>query len=78
VAVEDRSQWIGDLAGRERAGRDLVDERPEEVEVSPVDQRDSDWGSTKLENGLESAEASADDDNPSLLLTAPLDNALGA
>ena len=34
VALEDRAQRIGDLAGRERAGGDLVDERLEEVEVA--------------------------------------------
>ena len=37
--LEDRAQRISDLARRQRARRDLVGERLEEVEVPPVDQR---------------------------------------
>ena len=77
VALEDRSQRIGDLAGRQCPGRDLVGERLEEVKVPPVDERDLDRSSTKFENGLKSAEASADDDHP-VLLAAILDDAFGA
>ena len=40
VALEHRPQRIGDLARRQRAGRDLVGQRLEQVEVAPVDQRD--------------------------------------
>jgi hypothetical protein len=36
VALEDRAQGIGDLARRERPGRDLVGERLEEMEVAAV------------------------------------------
>jgi hypothetical protein len=39
VALEDSPKRIGDLAGRERPGRDLVGERLEEMEVAAVDER---------------------------------------
>ena len=63
VALEDRPQRIGDLAGRQRAGGDLVGERLEEVEVSPVDQRHLHWVPAKLQRSLQAAEASADHDH---------------
>ena len=56
-------QWIRDLAGRERAGRDLIGQRLEQVEVPPVDQRHVDRRPAKLLDGLEPAEAAADDDD---------------
>ena len=44
MPLEDRPERIGDLAGGERTGRDLVGERLEEVEVPPIDERDLDRG----------------------------------
>ena len=40
LAAEDRPQRLGDVAGRHRAGRDLVEQRREQVVVAPVDERD--------------------------------------
>ena len=48
VALEDRAERIGDLAGRERPGRDLVGERLEEMEVAAVDERDLDRRTPQL------------------------------
>ena len=63
VALEDRPQRIGDLARRERAGRHLIGERLEEVEVPPVDERHLDRRTPKRERRLQPAEAAADDDD---------------
>ena len=63
VALEDRAQRLGDLARRERTGRDLVGERLEEVEVAPVDERDLDGRTPQLQDGLDPAEATADHDD---------------
>ena len=63
VALEDRTQRIRDLAGGERAGRDLVGEWLEEVEVPPIDERHVDRGAPEPEGGLEPAETAADDDD---------------
>ena len=64
VALEDRAQRIRDLARRQRAGRDLVGQRLEQVEVAPVDERDLHVCPPQPERGLESAEAAADDRRP--------------
>ena len=63
VTLEDRPQRIGDLAGRERSGRDLVGERLEEVEVPSIDERDLDRRPPQPERRLEAAEAAPDDDH---------------
>jgi hypothetical protein len=63
VALEDRAERIGDLAGRERPGRDLVGERLEEMEVAAVDERDLDRRTPQLRDRLEPTETSPDDDD---------------
>jgi hypothetical protein len=63
VALEDRSERIGDLTGRKRPGRDLVGERLEEMEVAAVDERDRDRRTPQLRDGLQAPETSADDDD---------------
>ena len=63
VALEDRAERIGDLAGRERARRNLVGERLEEMEVAAVDERDLDRRTPQLRDRLEAAETAADDDD---------------
>ena len=70
--LEDRAQRIRDLAGRERAGRHLVGQRLEEVEVPPVDERHLDRRPPQLQRGLEPAEAAADHDHAVGAALAPL------
>ena len=63
-ALEDRAQRRRDLARRQRAGRHLVDERLEEVEVPPVDQRHLEVVVlAQLVDRLQPAEAAADHDH---------------
>ena len=42
LAAEDRAERVADLAGGQRAGRHLVGQRLEEMEVAAVDERDLD------------------------------------
>ena len=63
MALQDRAQRIGDLAGRERARGDLVGERLKEVEVAPVDERDLHGRPLEVQRGLEPAEAAPDHDD---------------
>ena len=63
VALEDRPQRIGDFAGRQRAGRDLVGQRLEQVEIPAIDERDLHRCPAQPERGLKPAEAAADDDD---------------
>ena len=63
IALEDRAERIGDLAGRKRPGRDLVGERLEEMEVAAVDERDLDRRTPQPRDRPEAAEPSADDDD---------------
>jgi hypothetical protein len=63
VALEDRAQGIGDLARRERPGRDLVGERLEEMEVAAVDERHLDRRTPQLRHRPQAAETSTDDDD---------------
>ena len=64
LAPEDGAERVGDLARRQRAGRDLVGERLEEVEVAAIDEREIDRRRGELQRGLQAAEAAADDDDP--------------
>ena len=64
LALQHRAQWCSDLGRRERAGRDLVDERLEEVEVLPVNERHVDRSASEPANRLQTSEAAANDDNP--------------
>ena len=64
VAPEDGAERVGDLAGRQRAGRDLVGEWLEEVEVASINDREVDRRSGKVLCSLESTEPAADDDHP--------------
>jgi hypothetical protein len=63
VALEDRPQRIRDLARRQRAGRDLVGQRLEQMEVAAVDERDLHGRVPHSARSLEPAEAAADDDD---------------
>jgi len=54
-------QRRGDLVGRQHARRHLVRQRLEEVEVAAIDQGHVHGRVAQRENGLEAAEAAADD-----------------
>jgi hypothetical protein len=62
-ALEHLAKRRRDLGRRERARRDLIGERLEEVEGLPVDERHVDRGAPELADRLEPAEAAADDDD---------------
>jgi hypothetical protein len=53
----------GDLAGCERGGRDLVEQRLEQMMIAAVDQRDLDGSARKPVGRFQPAEAGADDDD---------------
>ena len=59
--AEDRAQGIGDVAGIEQAGRHLVEEGSEEVEVMPVEQQHLHGRAVQLAGAGEAAEAGSDD-----------------
>ena len=61
LAAQDLPQRHRHLDGRERAGRDLVGERLEEVEVLAVDERHVDVRAAQAAHGEQAAEAAADD-----------------
>ena len=63
LALEQSAQRRGDLRGGERAGRGLVQQRLEEMEVALVDERDLDRRPAKPAHRLEAGEAAADDDD---------------
>ena len=53
----------GDLGGCQRGGRDLIEQRLEQMMVAAVDQRDADRRAREPKRRFQSAEAGADDDN---------------
>ena len=63
MSAEQTAERVGDLRGRERPGGDLIRERLEQVEVTPVDKRDPDRQMGEVKRGLKSAESAADDDD---------------
>ena len=65
VASQDRAERLRDVAGRDRAGRDLVEQRREQVEVAAVDDGQVDARvPAELAGGVEPAEAAPDDQDP--------------
>ena len=62
LLAEDRAQRLGDVAGRQRARRDLVQQRLEQVEVAPVDERQADLGiDAEAARGVQPGEPATDD-----------------
>ena len=61
--AQDVPQRRRDLTGREDAGRDLVQQRLEQVVVAPVDQRDVDRQLSEEPARRQATEAAADDDD---------------
>ncbi len=65
LAAQDAPQGLGDLARGQGAGRDLVQERLEEVEVPAIDERDLDTSvSAEALGSVQATEATTDDDDP--------------
>ncbi len=64
LPLQDLTQWQRNLDRGERARRDLVDERLEEEEVLPVDERHVGVRLAEAADGEQPAEASAHDDDP--------------
>ena len=71
LPAEDRAQRGGDLGRRERAGRDLVDERLEERVVLAVDERHLDRRAAQAADRLQAREAAADHDHRGAPLMPP-------
>src|SRR5581483_6749556 len=63
VAAEDAADRRADFAGRERAGRDLIEERLEEMEVAAVDERDVDRRMSEIARRIEPAEPAAENED---------------
>ena len=64
LLAQDRAQRLGDVAGRQRAGRDLVEQRLEEVEVAPVDQGQAHLRvDPEAARGVQAGEPATDDDH---------------
>ena len=63
LAAEDGAERRGDLAGRERAGGDLIEKRLEEMEIAFVDESDGCVGVLEGLGGDESAKTAAEDEN---------------
>jgi hypothetical protein len=67
VAPEDAPQRLGDVARRQRAGRHLVEQRLEQVEVATIDERHRGTGlAAQLPGGVEPPEPTADDDHAAI------------
>ena len=63
LAAQHGAQRRGDLAGGQRAGRALVQQRLKQVVIAAVDQRHVDGRGLQSPNREEAAEATADDDD---------------
>ena len=63
VAAKDVPQRISDLRWGQRAGRHLVGQRLEQVEVASIDQRDVHRKPGEVQGRLDPAEPAADDDD---------------
>ena len=63
LTPEQRPQGLGDLAGRQLGGGHLVQQRTEEVVVLAVDEGHIDRSAPECPGGVQTAEATADDDH---------------
>ena len=64
LLAQDRAQRLGDVARRQRPGRDLVEQRLEQVEIAPVDERQPDLGiDPEAARGVQAGEPATDDDH---------------
>ena len=64
LLAQHRAQRLGDVAGRQGARRDLVEQRLEEMEIAPVDEREADLGiDAEAPRGVQPGEPATDDDD---------------
>ena len=63
VAAQQEADRPGDLRGRQRSRRDLIEQRLEQMMIALVDHGDPDWRASEVARGFEPAEAGADDDD---------------
>jgi len=63
LVAQNGADRLGDIGGRQCRGRDLVQERLEEVVIVAVDHRHLDGRPGQLARRFESAEAGADDND---------------
>ena len=64
VMAEEGADRIGDLVGRKKRSRELIEQRLEKMEIAPVDDRDVEaLVLRQFAHGLDSAESCADDDD---------------
>ncbi len=61
--AQDPADGRGNVAGRQPGGRDLVQERLEDVVVAPIDEQDIDRRVFQGAGGAQAAKAAADDDD---------------
>ena len=63
LVAQDVAQRFRDVRRRERRGRDLIEQRLEEVMILAIEERDAHADLAERLRGLQSAEAAADDDD---------------
>jgi hypothetical protein len=63
IPAQDAADGRADLAWRERSGRDLVEQRLEQVEVTAVDDGDFDRRVPQRARGIQAAEAPSKNDD---------------
>ena len=64
LLAQDRAQRLRDIARRQRPGRDLVEQRLEQVEIAPVDERQTDLRiDPQAPRRIQAGEPATDDDN---------------
>ena len=55
LALEQRSQWSGNVGWRKRTGGHLVEQRLKEMKITPVQKRDLQWRSQQSPRGFQTA-----------------------
>ena len=62
-SAQDAANRRADIAGRQRAGRDLIQKRLEEVKVAAVDDRHVDGRVPEFARGVQPAESASENDD---------------
>src|SRR5687768_12871734 len=63
LALQNPAKRGGDVRRRECAGRHLIQERPKQMKVAPIDERHVDASATKRAGRIQTRESTADDHN---------------